>query len=766
MISSFPTKIRTAIAAAWLIMITSTITTAQDAVIYRNAEASVEDRVEDLLRRMSLDEKIGQMTQINVDMINLNKDNYAYIDTVKARAAIRNHHIGSFLNGFAIPAEDWFAFTHTLQRINLEESRLGIPILYGIDHMHGASYLSEATIFPHAFNLANTFDTTFAWHTGRITALESAPLGHNWNFAPVLDAGRDPRWPRFYETFGESPTVVSRMGAAYVRGLQEAGQVGPYRVAATAKHFLGYSTPVSGKDRSPAHIPDQILHEVHRPGFQAAIDAGIQTVMVNSGEVNGVPVHASYDLLTRLLRDEMGFEGVILTDWADIIKLTGIDKVAFQQEHYHRVAYDEKEATRMSVLAGIDMSMTPMSYDFVTYVRELVHEGHISEARIDSSVRRVLRLKFELGLFEQPLPTLDYHANIGTPEHRSLAYQAASESIVLLRNERNLLPLSPTTRNILVVGDKATSKRALNGGWTKEWQGGTEAMYPAEMPTILDAIRAEFPGATVNHISDPGSPRTNLRRTFNRLSSNADVIIAVVGEWPYTEFVGDINDLTLDADQVNIIQTLMSSGKPHAVILVEGRPRVLPGTTCQAQAVLFAGLPGQEGASAIAHVLSGKINPSGRLSFSYPKFASHFSTYDHKATDRPSAMWPFGHGLSYTTFAYRDLIISDQTVSTDGSLLATVTVQNTGSVAGKHAVLWFLTDEIGRITRPVRKLVHYDKDWFEPGESRTFSFRINADEHLWYPDARGRRIFESGRFILRVDSLHTDFTLTTLRAVR
>lgn len=742
------------------VILLNTTLVAQETPLYQNPQAPIDDRVEDILSRMTISEKIGQMTQINVDMINLYKNNYAYLDTTKLRDAIRSHHIGSFLNGFSISAEEWFDFTYNLQRINLEESRLGIPILYGIDHMHGASYLKGATIFPHNINIANTFDPEFARLTGKITALEAAPLGHNWNFAPVLDIGRDPRWPRFYETFGEDPLVSSRLGTAYVQGLQEDADVGPYKMAATAKHFIGYSTTTSGWDRSPALIPMQNLHEFHRPSFQAAIDAGIKTVMINSGEVNGIPVHASHFILQTLLRDQMGFEGVALTDWADIIKLTAFDRVGYQQEHYHRVAKDEKEATKMSILAGIDMSMTPNSFDFVEFMHELVEEGIITEERLDESNRRILRLKFELGLFENPLPTLDYSNLIQSDEHKLAALNAARESIVLLQNENNILPLTQeNVHRIVLVGNKATSRKALNGGWTVEWQGGSDEQYPDSMPTILDAIKKQYPGSEFIHITENDFADGLSAASFSASLQATDLVIGVVGEMPYTEFVGNIVDLKIDLDQVAIIDLLASLPNRTGIILVEGRPRVLPNSIDDLDFVLFAGLPGFEGATAIADILSGAVNPSGRLGFTYPKHSSHFNTYDHKPTDRASYKWPFGHGLSYTEFEYKNLKLSTAEITDSGSILAEVEVKNIGKVPARHTILWFLTDEIGTITRPVRKLAHFDKISLDAGASKVVQFEIKPDEVLWYPDENGNKILEPGKFILRVGNQRADFIL-------
>ncbi len=723
---------------------------AQTTAPYLNPSASVDERVEDLLSRMTLAEKIGQMTQINVDLINLKKDNYAYLDTAKFRASVRNHHVGSYLNGFAISADDWFTYFHDMQRINLEESRLKIPLLYGVDHMHGASYLKGSTIFPHNLNIGGTFNDAHARAMGIITTREAGDLGHSWIFAPVLDVGRDPRWPRFYETFGEDPLVASRMGAEFVKGIQDPQAAAPYRVAATAKHFIGYSTPTTGWDRSPALIPDQMMHEVHRPSFQAAIDAGIKTVMINSGEVNGVPVHASHEILTTLLREKMGFTGVAVTDWADIIKLTGLNKEMYQQAHFHRIAETEKEATYKAIMAGVDVSMTPMTYEFVGYMHELVDEGRIPMDRIDLSVRRILRLKFELGLFEHPMPRNDRFDRIGTPENKAKALEAARESIVLLRNEGGILPLNRAPRKILLTGSNADCKPCLNGGWTMEWQGGNESHYPADHLTIFTALKREFPNTTIVLISDVGAPGSAQRRRFDAEARTSDLIIAAVGEKPYTEFVGNITDLTMPQADVAVMRAVKTTGRKHGWILIGGRPRVIPEDLTGADFVLFAGLPGFEGAQAVAEIVSGAVNPSGRLSFTYPKHAGYFSTYDHKPTDQTSSQWDFGHGLSYTTITYSEFALDRKELTREDAVVASVRITNTGTRDARHSVLWYITDDIGSISRPVKQLKHYESITLAAGESKTVSFTIRPGTHFTFPDKNGNRLLENGRFIIRV----------------
>lgn len=727
------------------------------AQIYQDESQPVEKRIDDLLNRMTLEEKIGQMTQLNITLIN-NTGNQrdVNLNSEKAKNLLVNHHIGSFLNGEAVPPKQWVEFTRDLQRIAIEETRLGIPIIYGIDHMHGASYVEGSTIFPHGINMGATFNPENARNAGRITALESAPLGHTWNFAPVLDLGQNPYWPRFYETFGEDPYLASQLGRAYVNGYQQKHPGIPYRLAATGKHFLGYSVPRSGWDRTPVDLSMQTIHEFHRPSFQAAIDAGIKTMMVNSAEINGIPAHASKQLLTDLLRDEMGFEGVVVTDWDDIGKLVT----------YHKTAINYDEATRQAVEAGIDMSMTPTSLQFNESLLRLVNSGEISEERINKSVRRILKLKFDLGLFEHPYPSANGLDKIGGPEHTEKALQAARESLVLLKNSDATLPLSTELNNILVVGPSANDKSNLSGGWTLAWQGSVDERYPKTMKTISQALRDKFTNSTITTMDSVGAPGSDMRSKFKNALNKADAVVIAAGESPYTEFVGNITSLELPEDQLDMIRMINESGKPSVLVLVEGRPRVITDIVKDTDAILWAGLPGFEGAEAIADVLSGDFNPTGKLPFSYPQYVGHTVPYNHKSSavyyydanvannieqiNKTTALWNFGHGLSYTEFSYSDLSLSDTTLSADREITAEITVTNAGDRSGVETALWYLTDEVGRITRPVKELAHFERVSLEPGESKTISFTINPQEHLSYPNFEGDPILESGNFDIAV----------------
>jgi beta-glucosidase len=725
----------------------------------RSDDAAIEKRIDDLLREMTLEEKIGQMTQINSSQIvgevkwdaGSDLNIVLKVDTAKLGPMLRKYHVGSFLNGQAVPAQEWYDFYKDIQELNLKFSRLKLPIIYGIDHMHGPNYLEGGTIFPHGLNIAATYNNKFPQLMGKVTARETADLGHQWLFAPVLDLARTPLWGRMYETLGESPYVASTMGSLFVRAVQEEPSIAPYKIAATAKHFFAYSDPKSGWDRTPTDLSDQTLYEMHLPPFRAAIEAGIETVMLNSGEINGIPVHASYDIVTKLLRDELNFKGVVVTDWEDIIRLY----------RNHKVAHNEREATLLGINAGIDVAMTPYTTDFADHLLALVKEGKVAEERINLSVARILRLKLKLGLFENPLPRNERFDRIGTDENRGYALEAARESIVLMRNHQSTLPLDPgRIKNILVAGPLANLKAPLAGGWTLRWINTDESLYPSWMTTPFTAMQKEF-GA------DKVSLSTDIKDMWLK-SARADAIVVVVGENSYSEGYGSIVDLDLPSDQMSWIRLAVDSGKPVVLVMVSGRPRIITSIYEQCGAVLFAGWPGFEGATAIAEIISGKVNPSGKLSFNYPYAANKLVPYNYKWAEvllaheipNPMSLAEFGSGLSYTTFTYSNLRLSDSVLrSADNEIRASVTVTNSGNREGMESVLWFISDEVASITRPVRELKYYDKKALKPGESADYEFVIKPSEHLWFPDRNNNRILEDGYFTLAVGNQSTRFKL-------
>jgi beta-glucosidase len=723
---------------------------------FKSGPDPLDKRVEELLSRMTLEEKIGQMTQINITMIMSDSVREHYdsvtafqLDTAKLINYITQYHIGSFLNGRGVEASSWFNYLGELTRMNMKYSRLKIPIIYGVDHVHGSNYLKEGTIFPHNINIASTFDTVFARQMGEVTVSETAGLGHNWIFAPVMDLGRNKFWGRYYETFGEDPYLASRMGGAFIRGIQQS-KAGAYKASACAKHFIGYSDPKSGWDRSPAEIPDQILREFFIPSFKAAIDAGVGSVMINSGEVNGIPVHSSHDIVTKLLRNELGFKGVAVSDWMDILAL----------QNMHFIAENEKEATYIAINAGIDMAMTPLTTDFCRYLKELVKEGRISEERINLSVRRILKLKFSLGIFENPYPDKKYNERLEIVDNIMKARQAARESIVLIKNE-NILPLMGK-KNILVTGLCADSKVSLCGGWTYRFAPKTDYWFPEGMATVFSAIKTEFNKSAVRLCS------------FEDLSSkaaSADVIVVVAGEETgYAETDGNINDLSLSGNQEAWIRKAIETGKPVVLVLTEGRPRIISAVFDDCKAVIFAGLPGVEGGTAIAEILSGRENPSGKMSFTYPFKQGHIIPYNYKrseySTFRPVGaelkrfcIAEFGTGLSYTTFTYDNLVLNDSIMKGKQNIIAKVKVTNTGQTAGKEAALWFISDEYASITRPIKELAYFQKILLQPGESKEISFTINQLQHLAFPDKNGKIILEDGGFELSVGNLKKKFYL-------
>jgi len=725
---------------------------------YQDPKLSVDVRTQDLLKRMTLEEKIGQMTQISTPEINIfsnSKDKaekfQPFLDPDKARKMIREFKIGSFLAAFAVKPEQWFKFYDELQRVAISESRLGIPIIYGNDNVHGANYISDATIFPQPVNLANTFNTEFARQMGRITALESSDLGQTWNFAPILDIGRNPYWPRQYETFGESTYLCGKMGAAYIKALQEEPAIAPYKLAATAKHFLGYSDPKTGWDRVPSIIPDQELREVFLPPFREAIKAGVKTFMINSGEVNGVPVHASRYLLTDLLRNELGFKGVILTDWADIMQLIG----------QHHIAHDEREATKMSLLAGIDMSMTASTTTFCTVTKELVESGELPISIIDSSCARILRLKFDLGLFENPFPRKDRYNRIGSAENKAIALQAARESIVLLKNENQLLPLSSSTKKIVLAGPASNSKRNITGGWTIEWAGAPESRFPANMETIYSALKKEL-SATNIVLFDSTLRNAAESQRFESESSSADLIICAVGEQPYAEGRGNIDDLKLDAAQLQLIEKAIATGKPVLVIMAAGRPRVLGELGKKLKGFIHYGLACEQGGTALAEIISGKTNPSGKLSITYPNSVGHLLPHNAKQHESYKNWYPFGAGLSYTEYEYKNLTISDSIINRNKNIQVKFTLRNKGNRDGKEAVLMFIKDEVRSITPPLKELKNFTKVDLKAGEEKEISFEIVPERDLSFPSASGDVLLEEGffevqlgkqrkRFFLRID---------------
>ncbi len=715
----------------------------------RTDNSRIETQIDRLLQDMTIEEKAGQMLMINISEINRhpNKREFAHVsvDETKFLNFVNKYKVGSFLNGIATPPESWYRFSKTIQELNLKHSRLNIPLIFGIDHIHGANYISNATIFPQTLNLAATFRSEYARHMGRITGVESADLGHHWIFAPITDLGNNPKFARFYETAGEDPYLAAELGKAFVEGLQDNPETAPYRQAATVKHFLGYSDPKSGWDRTPAQISDQSLHEFHVPPFLVPMEAGAMTVMIQGGEINGIPVNASAELLTGLLRDKMKFKGVAVTDWEDVERLHTL----------HNVADDMKEAVYQAVTAGIDICMAPFDPSFQPELVELVKEGRISEERLDLSVSRILRLKLELGLFDHPFPRNDRFDRIGNPAHTSIALESARESLVLMKNEHKRLPLKPGT-SIVLAGQNAAVKRGLAGGWVYEWIPEDDKFFPTDMPTLYDGLSKEFDVV----LSDEASIAEDAAR--------ADAVIIATGELPYAEGWGDFLDQSLDKKELRLIDAAIETGKPVIIVFLAGRPRIVSDQYDKVDAFIWAGWPGPLGAQAITDVLTGKSNPSGKMPFSWPRYPAVWFPYNHRVTDHrvflpveETDVWlqPFGQGLSYTEFTYSNLEINASTTGGDGSFRAKVTVTNTGKLPGAESVLWYIYDEKASVSRPVRMLKHFEKHEFKPGENKVFEFEIIPDTHLWFPDEQGEKVLEEGWFTLYVGDQKTRFNL-------
>jgi len=714
-------------------------------------------RVEALLAQMTLDEKVGQMTQLTLTAVAAEggpQRDSVRLDPAKLREAVVNRHVGSILNviGGSLTLEGWDALIRQIQGVAMRESRLGIPVLYGIDFVHGANYTRGGTIFPHNLGMAATFNPRLARRLGEITGDEALASGIPWNFAPVLDVGRQPLFPRFYETFGEDPWLAATLGREVVLGMQRTG-----RVSATMKHYLGYSGPRTGRDRTPAPLTLREVRESYLPPFAAAVHAGVGSVMVNSGEIDGEPVHASRYWLTEVLRGELGFEGVVVTDWEDVAYL----------HTRHRVAATMKDAVRMAVQAGIDVSMTPYDFAFADHLAALVREGTIPESRIDQSVRRILTLKENLGLFDAPFPDPAARARFATAEAAETARQAARESITLLKNEGGILPLRRDAR-ILVTGPAASSLTALNGGWTYTWQGTDASQFPEGPRTLVEAMLRR--GADVRYMGGSRFAEAGDVEAAARAARDVDVAVVVIGEDAYSEGVGDINDLHLPYPQLRLVQAVQATGTPTVLVMVTGRPRVIRDVADAARGIVMAYWPGMHGGEALAEVLFGDFNPGGKLPFTWPRHPNALLTYDHRqtealapGTDRGptgyNPQWEFGHGLSYTTFAYADLRLSAERMGPADSLAVRVTVTNTGPRAGQETVLLFTRQHYASVTPAVRRLRAFEKVSLAPGASRTVTFTLRPED-LRFVARDGRLVLEPGDFDVMVGGLKATFRVT------
>lgn len=727
-------------------------------------------RIEVLLAQMTLEEKVGQMTQVQIGVVSNGEGQEVQIDPAKLEKAVVKYGVGSILNvpGQALSLDKWHEIIRLIQEAS-QRTRLKIPVLYGIDSIHGANYVQGATLFPQEIGMAATFDPRLMQRGSEVSAMETRAAGFPWTFSPVLDLGRQPLWPRFYETFGEDPYLAKVMGAAFVRGMEGEDVSSPKHVATSLKHYMGYSFPLTGRDRTPAWIPENYLREYFLPPFETAVKAGARTVMVNSAEINGVPGHVNRHILTDILRGELGFQGFVVSDWEDIKKLVT----------QWRVAADEKEATRMAVMAGIDMSMVPNDYSFADLLIALVQEGKVPVSRINEAVRRILRVKFELGLFENPMPDPSLKSNFATNAARDLSLEAARESMTLLKNENNVLPLSKKSK-VLVTGPTAHTLVSLNNGWTYVWQGSDEDFYPQDRPTILQAIEGKagknvtfVPGSLIKRAPGPkGGTPTDIDEEIDiqaavRAAHNVDAIVLCLGEGSYAETPGNITDLTLSEVQLRLAAALEATGKPVIIVLVEGRPRVISPIADGAQAILMAYNPGNEGGTAVADVLYGDYNPSGKLPFTYPRTPNGLITYDRKLFETEETSYgnkafnpqfEFGTGLSYTTYTYSNLRLSQKTMTADGTLNVSVIVTNSGKRAGWETVILYLRDVVATLSPAGKRVKRFAKVYLVPGQSRALTFTLRRDD-LSFIGSDNKPTVEPGDFDVMVGNLTERFTL-------
>ncbi|MDD3480518.1 MAG: glycoside hydrolase family 3 N-terminal domain-containing protein [Paludibacteraceae bacterium] len=734
-------------------------------------DQQVEQKINALIANMSLEEKVGQMAQFTIDVLGKGGGVYASdepfeLDPAMMDTVFGKYKVGSILNtsnNRARTTEVWENTVKAIQEKALKE--IGIPVIYGIDAIHGTTYTAGATFFPQQIGMAATFDPELVEEGSRISAYETRASNIPWNFSPILDLGRDSRWPRQWETFGEDPYLAKVLGMASVQGYQgkDRNHIDQNHVAATLKHYMGYGVPYSGKDRTPAIITESDLREKHFEPFRAAVEGGALSIMVNSGIVNNVSTHADYRLLTEWLKKDMNFDGVIVTDWADVQNLLSRD----------RIAKDYRDAIRIAINAGIDMVMEPYNLKFCDELVALVKSGEVKQERIDDAVRRVLRLKFRLGLFDRPSWSRFDYPDFGSPAHEAAAKSAADESITLLKNEDNILPLKKGVR-LLVTGPNANSMRTLNGGWSYSWQGEKVEEFAQQYNTIFEALQKKFGEANVKY--EPGVTYKMDGLYFEEnppeiqkavaAASGVDCIVLCVGENSYCETPGNLDELTLSENQIQLALALQKTGKPVILVLNEGRPRIIRKIEPDSKAIVQLYLPGNYGADALADILAGEVNPSGKLPYTYPKFEQGLITYDHKPCQNidqkmegvydygaeTSVQYPFGFGLSYTTFEYANLTIDRKSFVPGDTITVTVDVKNTGAMAGKETVMLFTSDLVASITPDVRRLRAFRKINLQPGEQKTVTLKVAAND-LAFVNPEGKWILEEGDFKFQVGDL-------------
>lgn len=737
------------------------------------SDPKIEAQVEQTLKKLTLEEKIGQMMELVTDLFGANdKNGVFYIDEHKTDSILSRYKIGSILNApntCAPTAKQWEKYIAQIQKISMK--RIGIPCVFGLDQNHGSTYTQGGTLFPQNINVAATFNREIARRSAEATAYETRAVSVPWTYSPTVDLGRDARWPRIWENFGEDCYLSSEMGKAMVYGFQgeDPNNIDQYHIATSMKHFMGYGVPWTGKDRTPAYISPADLREKHFAPFLAGLQAGALTVMVNSASVNGVPMHANKEFLTEWLKEETGWDGVLITDWADINNL-------YTRE---MVAKDKKDALRIAINAGIDMIMEPYSCDACGYLVELVKEGKIPMSRIDDACRRVLRMKYRLDLFKNPTQKLKNYPKFGGEEFAKLALEGATESMVLLKNEGNILPLQHG-KKILLTGPNANQMRCLDGGWSYTWQGHRADEFAGKYNTIYEAFCNEYgkenvilnQGVTYNEKGKYWEENEPQIQEAVAAAKDADVIVACIGENSYTETPGNLTDLWLSENQRNLVKALAQTGKPVILVLNEGRPRLIADIEPLAQGIINILIPGNMGGDALSNLVSGKSNFSGKMPYTYPKEINSLANYDFKKSEEVGTMegaydynakitqqWGFGYGLSYTSYKYSNLKVSQSDFRHGDIIKVSVDVKNTGKVAGKESVLLFSSDLIASIVPDGRRLRAFDKVELQPGETKTVTFELKADD-LAFVGWNGKWRLEEGDFKLMIADQSADIHCT------
>ncbi|MEM9822454.1 MAG: glycoside hydrolase family 3 N-terminal domain-containing protein [Bacteroidota bacterium] len=733
--------------------------------LLNSKQAEIDQKVKVLLSQMSIADKAGEMTQLAIDMISVGTPYKLaephQIDEKKLKEVIVHQKVGSILNcgGHGYSREHWHEIISAIQQMAVHEKESGIPVLYGIDAIHGTNYTQKATLYPQQIALAATWNPELVKDLGKITAYETRASGIPWNFSPVLDVGRDPRWSRLWEGFGEDVHLCSTMGVALVNGYQGNDIGNPFQVAACMKHFLGYSMPITGKDRTQAWIPERQLREYFLPPFRAAIEAGAATIMINSGEMNGIPVHANPRILIDLLRKDLCFEGIVVSDWEDI-------RFLYTR---HKVAKDYKEAIKIAINAGVDLGMVPVDLEHTRLLRELIESGEIPMARVDEAVGRILKLKFQLALFDHPIHPMEKYPEFASSASQMKSYQAAVECLTLLKNERNVLPLAKTQK-VLVTGPTAHSLNYLNGGWTNTWQGDDPEYNTPDKLTLLEAIQEKIGENQVLYSEGTTYDQAIDIADAVRKAKMTGIAIVCLGERTYTEKPGDIDDMDLPVVQGQLVEAIAATGTPIVLVLVEGRPRGLAKFEAQTAAVLLAYLPGNEGGKAIASVLFGDENPSGKLPYTYPRFSNSMLTYDHKGTDLIkqdfsknafNPQWEFGFGMSYTDFHYSKLEVNQEVFGMEEPIKISVTVENKGERVGKEVVQLYVSDLVASVTPSVKRLRDFKKIELLPRESKKVAFELKAHD-LAFVGIDNQWLSESGAFVVQIDNLKASFRLESL----